>query len=155
MSKSCRMFLLVGLIVTAFSSKPAQAINCRVTLAAMNFGIYMPMAPAHVDVNGQISVRCQAQPGTFSVVVGPGISGNQLARTLAAGGDIINYNLYRNAARTEIWGDGTPPTFAVSGVRSSRGRPSFYNYPIYGRMYSGQAPNPGVYSDNVVVTVLF
>lgn len=135
---------------------PAYAINCRVTVVAMNFGVYMPMSSAHVDVNGQVGVRCQAQPGSFTVSIGPGGSGDQLARTLSNGsGDFIAYNMYRNAARTEIWGDGTPPTFVVSGVRNSQGRPTFYNYTIYGRMFSGQTPNPGVYVDNVMVTVLF
>lgn len=151
-----RLLLLIGSVFAALGSTPAHAINCRVTVVAMNFGVYMPMAPAHVDVNGQVGVRCQAQPGSFTVVIGPGVSGDQLARTLSTGGgDVIAYNMYRNPARTEIWGDGTPPTFVVSGVRTSQGRPTFYNYTIYGRMFSGQTPNPGVYVDNVMVTVLF
>jgi len=153
---TARFFLLFGLMIAVLGSNPAHAINCRVTVVAMNFGVYMPMAPAHIDVNGQVGVRCQAEQGSFTVVIGPGVSGDQTARTLSAGGsDIIAYNMYRNAARTEIWGDGTPPTFVVSGVRTSRGRPTLYNYTIYGRMFSGQTPNPGVYVDNVMVTVLF
>ena len=68
---------------------------------------------------------------------------------------MLNYNLYQNAARTLIWGDGSPPTVTVSGVRTTRGRPTFYNYPIYGRIFANQSPNPGAYVDNIVVTVLF
>lgn len=147
---------LIAIVFVACGSNPAHAINCRVTVVALNFGVYMPMATAHIDVNGQVGVRCQAQPGSFTVTIGPGVSGDQLSRTLSAGGsDVIYYNMYRNAARTEIWGDGTPPTFVVSGVRNSAGRPTFYNYTVYGRMFSGQSPNPGVYTDNVLVTVLF
>lgn len=135
---------------------PAHAIRCKVTVGPINFGLYMPQTPVHVDVIGQFEVRCQAQPGPFSVIIGPGISGNQLARTLISGGaNQLNYNLYRDAARTQIWGDGTPPTFVVSGVRPDRGRPTFYNYPVYGRIFAGQTPNPGIYTDNLVVTVLF
>ena len=94
----------------------AQAINCRISLGPINFGIYMPLTTVPVDVVGQFDVRCQAQPGTFEVIIGAGISGDQLARTLSAGGaNILNYNLYRDAARTQIWGDGTPPTFTVTG----------------------------------------
>ena len=134
----------------------AQAINCRISLGPINFGIYMPLTTVPVDVVGQFDVRCQAQAGTFAVIIGAGISGDQLARTLSAGGaNILNYNLYRDAARTQIWGDGTPPTFMVTGVRTGRGRPTFYNYPVYGRIFANQAPNTGIYSDNLLVTVLF
>lgn len=149
----------VGVVITLLAllyPSLSEAINCRVTVNAIPFGMYMPMTPTPVDIVGQVNVRCQAQPGTFSVTIGPGVSGNQLARTLTAGGaDVINYNLFRDAARTQIWGDGTPPTFVVSGVRTSRGRPTFYNYPVYGRLYANQSPNPGVYNDTLVVTVLF
>jgi spore coat protein U-like protein len=155
-NKAVRILLVFGILFTVLGSKQALAINCRVTLVAMDFGVYMPMAPVHVDVNGQVGIRCQAQPGTFNVIIGPGFSGDQLSRTLTDGsGGIIAYNMYRNAARTEIWGDGSPPTFVVSGIRRNRGRPTSYNYTVYGRMFSGQSPNPGVYTDNVVVTVLF
>ena len=134
----------------------ALAIQCRISVNPINFGVYQPLTPVHLDVTGQIQVRCQAQPGTFSVIIGPGISGNQLARTLSAGGgNILFYNLFRDAARSQIWGDGTPPSFVVTGSRTGSGRPTLYNYPVYGRIYADQAPDPGLYNDNLVVTVLF
>ena len=151
--KSAAIAISVAILLLA---TPAHAIRCKVTVGPINFGLYMPQTPVPVDVIGQFEVRCQAQPGPFSVIIGPGISGNQLVRTLTSGGaNQLNYNLYRDAARTQIWGDGTPPTFVVSGVRPDRGRPTFYNYPVYGRIFAGQTPNPGIYTDNLVVTVLF
>jgi spore coat protein U-like protein len=89
-------------------------------------------------------------------MVGSGISGDQTARTMSAGGaSLLFYNLYRDPARTEIWGNGTPPTFMVGGVRATKGRPSTFNLPVYGRIYANQAPDSGVYNDNLLVTVLF
>ena len=147
---------LIGLALTLLAPESAHAIQCRITVTPVNFGIYIPATPAHLDVIGQLDVRCQAQPGSFSVSLGPGISGDQLARTLSAGGsNILNYNLYRDAARSQVWGDGTPPTFVVSGIRSGGGRPTNYSYPIYGRIFANQGPNPGIYSDDVLATVLF
>ena len=155
-TSTVRITITLGLLSAVLFSPQAHAINCRVTLFAIDFGIYMPLTTTPVDITGQIDVRCQAQPGFFTVVIGPGVSGDQLARTLTTGGpDVLNYNLYRDAARTQIWGDGTPPTFVVSGVRPSKGRPTFYNYPVYGRIFANQAPNPGIYNDNLLVTVLF
>ena len=134
----------------------ANAITCRIGLRPIDFGLYMPLTQVPVDVIGQFDVQCQAQPGTFAVIIGAGISGNQLARTLSAGGSgVLNYNLYRDAARTQIWGDGTPPTVIVTGSRTGRGRPTFYIYPVYARIFANQAPDPGIYGDNLLVTVLF
>lgn len=147
---------LTGLVLALFVPDVSHAINCRITLTPINFGLYTPLTPIPVDVTGRFDVRCQAQPGPFSISIGPGISGNLLARTLSAGGPgVLNYNFYRDAARTQIWGDGTPPTFVVTGVRTGSGRPTFYSYPVYGRIFPNQAPNPGTYNDNLLVTVLF
>ena len=151
-----RILFLAGTAIVLLAPGDAHAINCRVTLVAMNFGTYTPMTTAHVDVMGQVNLRCQAQPGSFTVTIGSGFSGDQTARTmLSATSDILNYNLYRDAARTQIWGDGSPPTFVISGVRPSSGRPTAYNYPIYGRIFANQTPNAGIYNDDPLVTVLF
>lgn len=134
----------------------AHAINCNITLFPIDFGVYMPLRPTPSDVTGTLNVRCMAQPGSFTVQIGPGVSSNQLARTLVSGAtNILHYNLYQNASRTLIWGNGTPPTVTVSGVRPSKGRPTEYTYPVYGRIFANQAPPPGIYSDNILVTILF
>lgn len=148
----CR-FLAVILLLCADT---VFAINCRIRLTPLSFGTYIPLAPAPVDVIGQLNVRCGGQPGTFAVLMGPGISGNYSVRTLTAGGaDLLNYNIYIDPARSQIWGDGTPPTFTVTGSRNRRGRPTRYSYPVYGRIFAGQAPNEGTYTDNLLTTVLF
>lgn len=143
-------------VVLLLYADTTLAINCRIRLTPVNFGAYIPLTQTPVDVIGQINVRCQGQPGTFAVLIGPGLSGDQSARTLTAGGaDVLNYNLYIDAARSQIWGNGNPPTFTVTGTRNRRGRPSRYNYPVYGRIFANQAPNPGAYADNLLTTVLF
>ena len=48
-----------------------------------------------------------------------------------------------------------PPSSSIVPSRTSKGRPTFYNFPVYGRIYADQAPDPGLYNDNLVVTVLF
>ena len=148
--------MLAGVAFVLLVPDLAHAISCRETLVAMNFGNYVPMTTSHVDIMGQVNLRCQAQPGSFTVTIDAGFSGDQTARTLlSATSDVLNYNLYRDAARTQVWGDGSPPTFVVSGVRPNKGRPTFYNYPIYGRVFANQTPNAGTYSDDPMVSVLF
>lgn len=134
----------------------ASAMNCSITLTPLNFGMYTPAGTVPLDAVADITVRCVAQPGTYAVSIGPGLSGNQLARTLSTGGgDFLNYNLFRDPARTQIWGDGTPPTFVVTGTRPSVGQPTINVHSLYGRVFGGQTPNPGNYADSLLVTVFF
>ena len=134
----------------------ANAINCTITLNPLSFGLYTPAGTVSLDAVSDITVRCVAQSGTYAVSIGSGLSGNQLVRTLfAGGGNFLNYNLFRDPARTQIWGDGTPPTFVVTGSRPGVGQPTINVHPLYGRVFSGQTPNPGNYADNLLVTVLF
>lgn len=149
--------LLAGIaLIILLLSPPTFAMNCKATISPLVFGTYMPMRTSHLDVTGQIDVRCQAQPGSFSIVLSPGSSGDPLDRVMIAGvGDILSYNLFLDAARTQIWGDGSPPTLFASGSRTSAGRPSFHTFPVYGRIFANQAPDTGTYADNIVVTVLF
>jgi len=134
----------------------AQAINCQVRLNPIDFGIYRPLQAAPLDVIGTITIRCMAQPGSYGVTIGPGGTGDFLARALTNGaGGTLAYNLYRDPARTQIWGDGSPSTFIVAGARTDRRRPTVTDHPVYGRVFAGQAPDPGTYVDNLLVTVLF
>ena len=134
----------------------AGALNCTVTLTPLAFGLYQPGQAVPLDAVANITVRCVAQPGTYEVTIGPGLSGDQLARTMLAGpGEVLNYNLYRDAAHTQVWGNGTPPTFTVTGSRPRVGQPTVTVHPLYGRVFESQTPDPGNYADNLLVTVLF
>jgi hypothetical protein len=69
----------------------ASAINCTITLTPLAFGMYTPGQAMPLDAVANITVRCVAQPGTYAVTIGPGLSGDQLARTLLAGpGELLN-----------------------------------------------------------------
>ena len=52
----------------------------------------------------------------YVVTLGSANSPSPATRWLATGSFRLYYNLYRNAARTEIWGDGTAGSFVVSGT---------------------------------------
>jgi len=62
---------------------------------------------------------------------------------------LIDYALYRDAARTEVLDDSTVRIGATStGVAQS--------FDVYGRVFAGQNPKPvGTYTDTVVATVSF
>jgi spore coat protein U-like protein len=62
----------------------------------------------------------------------------------------ITYELYRNSARTQRWGN-TLNTDTVTGT----GNGNIQNLSVYGRVPAQTTPNAGTYTDVVVVTVTY
>lgn len=69
-----------------------------------------------------------------------------------SGGDLLNYNLYRDASRTQVWGNGSQGTYVVIDVI---GKNRTKTFPIYGRTPGGQDVRTGNYADGLVVTVQY
>jgi spore coat protein U-like protein len=71
---------------------------------------------------------------------------------MANGADTIDYNLYRDAAHTEILGDGSVGTFTIDST--STGGADAFN--VYGLTAAGQNPKPvGDYTSTITATVSF
>ena len=65
----------------------------------------------------------------------------------------FGYQLYSDAARTMIWGNGTAGTVTVSAHSPSN---STQNFTVYGRIPALQGVKPGGgYVDAIVVVVVF
>jgi spore coat protein U-like protein len=62
----------------------------------------------------------------------------------------INYTIYRDAARTQLWGN-TAGTDTVAGT----GNGAAQSITAYGRVPAQNTPAPGVYSDVVAITVTY
>ena len=145
-----RLMLTVGLLLAL---SPAQAqMNCTVFTRALNFGTYNAGTPPPLDVTGRVDVRCLGTPFTpYTILIGPGSSGDAANRALFNATDQLLYNLFTDPARTIIWGDGTGGTGSVSGLPPPRRQ----RFPIYGRVYGSQNVPAGAYGDTVDITVLF
>jgi spore coat protein U-like protein len=63
--------------------------------------------------------------------------------------DGLRFNLYRDSARQEIWGDGTGNTFVVTGT----GTGNIISFTVYGRIPGGQRIPAELYSDQINVIV--
>ena len=88
-----------------------------------------------------------------TITLSKGGSATFSPRTLNSGTDTLNYNLYRDAARTTIWGDGTGSTASYTQV----GLPNntAQNLTIYARIPAAQDVRAGTYTDSVTVTIDF
>ncbi|MBI5066753.1 MAG: spore coat protein U domain-containing protein [Deltaproteobacteria bacterium] len=143
--------LLAALTAAAALATGQAAGACTVrTATGVAFGTYDPIgqnATLPRDAAGQLGYRCRLVRPLVSLSAGG--AGTFLPRRLRQGAQALGYNLFRDAGRTEIWGDGTPGTFTVLGQRGTR------TLPIYGRIFPGQPAAAGSYADTVVATVNF
>ncbi|MDB5699793.1 MAG: Spore coat protein, partial [Alphaproteobacteria bacterium] len=69
-----------------------------------------------------------------------------------SGANTLNYVLYKDSARTSIWGDGVAPTASITGTGTGAAQANT----IYGRVPGSQGTVPiGSYADTVTVTISF
>jgi spore coat protein U-like protein len=134
------------------AARPAIA-SCTVTASGIVFGTYTPLQAASLDSNGTISIACTGVSGrnTITIDLSTGGSGNYLTRTLAAGTLTLNYDLYLDAAYTQVWGNGTGGS--AEGTASIRRRTPNATLTVYGAIAARQDPAPGSYTDNITVSV--
>ena len=141
----------------------ARAVDCTIAANGVAFGVYDPTLTAPTDSTGNVTVRCTHSGGgasriNYTVSLSAGGSGDVARRQMRAGTATLDYNLYRDAARSLIWGTGTGGSGLVSGaVTVNRGhfQVSEVAYPIYGRIPAQQAIATGLYTDAIVVTLTF
>jgi spore coat protein U-like protein len=149
------MRLAVAALLVAVLACPgtATAVVCHVRATPVDFGIYSPGDSTPLDVTGQIEVRCQGTAGAFATTLSPGNSGTFGQRQMVSGAYVLVYNLFIDAARTIVWGDGTGGSQRVGGLP----RPGrlVFNFPVYGRVFPRQSVGTGLYTDDILVTVEF
>jgi spore coat protein U-like protein len=139
--------LVVALALTSAASASAQ--TCRnLSTTPISFGSYNVFSSAPLDASGTITYRCSHRLAPV-ISLSTGISGTYNPRQMAGSGT-LQYNLYLDAARTTIWGNGTGGT-SVLNAPSGRSR----TVSVYGRIFPLQDAAVGSYSDTVAVTINF
>lgn len=131
-----------GLALLAASTAASAA--CDVSPQAVAFGAYDPLSATSLDGVGNVQVTCDLLT-SFVVSLGPG-AGTVANRRMTGGAAQLNYNLYKDAARLFVWGEG------LAGV-STLG--TNVQLTVYGRIPAGQTVPANVYVDSVTVTVDF
>ncbi|MHA3890855.1 Csu type fimbrial protein [Acinetobacter sp. GXMZU3951] len=109
------------------------------------------------DADGAVVTRCNVNR-SYSIYLGNGnnrITGGN--RRMANGSNYLAYQLYKEAARINIW-DSTGGVIVTggSGGVAVTGTGVNQNFPVYGRIPKGTSiPPAGSYTDTVVVTVTY
>jgi spore coat protein U-like protein len=121
---------------------------CTVTSASLDFGQALNLA-VNTDANGTIAITCASQTALNVRLDGglhAGFNGRTLAKT-GGGGNPINYTLYKDPARTQLWDAGQQVAATINGSGS---------VPVYGRVQQQtNGHTSGLYTDEVTITLVF
>ena len=84
----------------------AGAPACTISTQGLAFGNYDPTSATAVSANGSILFNCTYTGTGFTatLTISSGNSGSYTNRTLIFRTQSLNYNIYVNAANTEIFG---------------------------------------------------
>ena len=132
----------------------AQANWCNVNGGGVAFGAYDPTSSGNINATGSLDMQCNS---VFNVVLsvsvgnGTGASYSSGRKMTRAGGGTLIYNIYADAARTQVLGDGTggSVTLHISGHNT-------YTQAIWARIFGNQrTAQAGSYTDIVVATISY
>jgi spore coat protein U-like protein len=126
--------------------------NCRIAISDLAFPAYDPLDQnASRELNGAADVRmiCTRE-ARASIVIDTGRNGSGQKRAMSDGDQRVNYQLYRDSNRTQVWGSG------ASGLQFvSTGYKNPQQFTVYASIPPGQEVASGTYTDVVVATVDF
>jgi len=137
-----------AVITCTFSSTPG-----------MSFGPYDDSSAAATDITTSVVVRCTRILGTNNanvvLQVGPSATSGTIAtRQMGSGANRMNYNLYRDGGRSQVWGQTAGvDTVSLNTGNIGNGSSADVTFTIFGRIPALQNVNAGAYSDSVQLTV--
>src|SRR5687768_9685364 len=99
------------------ASPAAEA--CNVSASPLSFGAIDPLEQRDTDSTGTITVTCPAlTPYSISINTG---SGSFSERRMTDGSNTLRYQVYTDASRSVIWGDGTGGSTVLAGEAGTSG----------------------------------
>jgi spore coat protein U-like protein len=156
---------MAGLAVMLCNAGTVHAADCAITTVSLNFADYDPAVTAPDDSVGTVTVTCQYVPKgatqvNYRVTISNGMNGTSpTTRRLGAGTARMNYNVFADPARSQVWGTGTGGTVIASGSMTIG--PGVGNgtrtmtHSVYGRIPQLQDAVPGAYNDTLIVTLTY
>ena len=140
---------LAGVLAMAL---PASAALCFIGTTGVSFGSYSVFTTTPLDSTGSVSIFCIGD-ASVTVALDRGGAPSFNPRRMLQGTEALNYNLYLDAARTKIWGDGT----GGSQVYVNTDVPNLRTVPvtIFGRIPAQQDVSAGSYSNSITATINF
>lgn len=137
-----------------FQVTATVASSCLVSATELAFGSITPTeADTDLSKTSTISVTC-SNTHPYTVNVGFGANGGTEANRFmknSANADKLAYNIYTEAARTNVLGDGSGVTKNVPMV----GTGAAQTITVYGNLKQNQFVSAGTYADTLTVNVAY
>jgi spore coat protein U-like protein len=137
-------------ITGSFSVSATVVPKCNVSATSLNFGSAGFLA-SNVDATSSISVQCSnGLPYAVSLNGGNANASDLTQRKMSPGAATVTNGLYRDPSRILPWG-------GMIGINAQggTGTGSTQTLTVCGRTPSQATPEPGSYSDAIVVTVTY
>jgi spore coat protein U-like protein len=156
------LFLFLGVGVVG-APTPALALSCDFTVSDLSFGFYDIVGTTPTDSTASLTVTCERakkDPAQvkYDVSLGASTSGSMNPRALQGPNpDPLFYNIFTDATRLVVWGDGTGGTSVVTGhIRPIKQNDTgSLTHIFYGRIFPLQPVLPGSYADSITLTIDF
>jgi spore coat protein U-like protein len=146
---------LIVVAVLVLNSRDASAITCTFhSVVGVSFGSYDVFGFSALDSTGNVTYRCTdvTEFDTITIDISQGGALSYAPRRMAAGTASLSYNLFLDAARTQVWGDGGGGETARYGPTTPP-EATNVSVTVYGRVPARQDVAVGSYSDTVTVTL--
>jgi spore coat protein U-like protein len=144
-----RAFVVAALLLVCAAD--ADAAQCSISTTPVSFGTYNVFATSPTDSTGTITYNCNGGARFILITISRGGSPTFAPRRMLKGAEQLPYNLYRNASRTIVWGDGTGGSSLHLDVDPPNHQ--HISVPVFGRIPAGQDVEAGAYTDTVTVTI--
>jgi spore coat protein U-like protein len=139
---------------SSLSADATVVASAQLSVSAMRFGRIG--APGLYEAAALITVRAAKGVG-YSITLDAGQNGGPQGRRLRlqGGQDTFSYELWKDPARTLVWGDGDfAGTYPGGSSLPAVGTGRHQEFTVYGRLYAMEEMSaPGRYGDVVTVTI--
>jgi len=124
--------------------------DCTITAADLAFGT-LGLLAANVDATSTLTITCTSG-ANYQIALNAGtVSGSTIEdRQMASGVNTLGFQLYKNAARTQIWGQ----TAGMDTVGGS-GTGAAATVTVYGRVHPQLTPPAGTYETQITATISY
>ena len=141
-----------GSATANLSVTASVSANCTISTSPVAFGAYDPVsanAAANLNGTGTVTVACtKGTAATIDLGNGANLSGG--SRRMASASDFLKYALYKDAARTQVWGTGMAGGTTYAYTAASKNSVAVT---VYGTVPQNQDVTVGAYADTVVATI--
>ena len=145
--------LLVAAVALVCARRAEAAASCTISVNGVSFGAYDVFSATALDSTGTVTISCRGNAINVSVTLSKGAANSFSPRAMSSGADTLTYNLFTDAARSTIWGDGTGGTSTYTNAGPANN--TNIAITVYARISSGQDVRAGSYSDTVTAIVNF